>query len=246
MAIKGTTFDRFPGAPQWHEFFDDFDNTYALTSNLPVSASSPWIGASLNGGTATFAQSAFATYGDANLSTGTTGSDDGIEIVSDYEFANLVTGKRTQFMARFKAGSTSTGLWFLGASKDYSGGAAAVLGTTATLASCINVTDAWGFVLVGGVAYGVVRRDAVQLATAAYTLDYTAYTNFAIEFVMGSTAGSGYARFIVNDTVEIGRIDSTTMPYETEETMRLAIAGINSTGAANTAAIGYIGCRVER
>lgn len=84
--------------PMFRVTDDDFNDVYALTSNVPVSASSPYIGTGLNSGT--FSQTAGSS--EAIISGAATTDNSGAQIQDDVANYNLVAGMQIDFLARVK------------------------------------------------------------------------------------------------------------------------------------------------
>ena len=247
MALSFATNSPFKGAwdrSVWFYFFDDFMDEYALTSNLPVAASSPWVGTALSSGT--FAMSTDAKGGVCVLSGAGTTDNSGAQIQQDMEVWSLEAGKEVWFTARLKASDATQSEVFVGlAITDTT-----LLDATGTLAAGMTHSDSVGFYKPDGETnwYGVVRRDSVQANTGAIgTSADDTYILLEARVVMDpTTAGKGRVTYFVNGA-EVGRIDSTTLPYDSEEFLALSVAmnsGDNS--GTKTVTVDFIGAAQQR
>lgn len=237
-----TRFANFPNGPDWYEFIEDFDNEYALTSNLPVSASSPWVGTALSSGT--FAQSTDEKFGVAVLSAAATTDNSGAQIQADMETFSLVANKWTEFLCRYKLSDGTQDEAMVGLCITDT----TLLDGTGTLAGGLTFTDGVGFYKPDGESnvYGFVKRDSVLLATGAYAITATNYNVFSMRADMSPTNGAGRILYYVNG-VCIGSLDSQTLPYDAEEILTPSIA-MNSGDASGTKTmtVDYFYARQER
>lgn len=236
-------FANFPNGPDWYTFFEEFDNEYALTSSLPVSASSPWVGSALSSGT--YAMSTDEKFGVAVLSGAATTDNSGAQIQVDMEAFSLVAGKMVDFICRAKLSDGTEDELFMGLGITDT----TFLDGTGTLAGGLTHTDSIGFYKPDGETniYGVVRRDSVNAVTGAIPLTGTSYNVFAFRVIMDPvTNGTGTVVFYLNGS-EVGRLTSANMPYDSEEILTPTIAFVsgNSTGT-KTATVDYVGVRQER
>lgn len=185
-------------------------------------------------------------HGIYRQSGAATTDNSGSQIQLDMEPVSLNAGKTVLFMMR--GGKCSDGTqdeFFTGlAITDTT-----LLDGTGTLAGGLTHTDSIGFYKPDGESnvYGVIRRDSVQLATGAYAMTMTNYNVYAMRIEMDpSTAGKGRVIFYVNGT-EIGRLDSTTMPYDAEEILAPSIAFVTGDASGTkTCDHDFIGWQVER
>lgn len=229
--------------PLYYAFIEEFGDEYALTSNQPVAASSPWVGTALNSGT--FAQATDESFAVAVLSGAATTDNSGTQIQGDMETFALVLGKETRFKTRLKLSDGTEDEVFAGlAITDTT-----LCDGTGTLAGGLTHTDSVGIYKPDGGTnvYGVIRRDSVQLSTDLGAFTMTDYNRFEVVVQMdATTAGKGYALFYVNGVLK-GRLDSTTMPYSAEEilTPSLAFNSGNNTGT-KTCTVDYIAARQQR
>jgi len=241
-----TQFANFPAGPDYYHFFDDFDDELALTSNLPVAASSRWIGTALSSGT--FAQSTDEKFGVAVLSGAATTDNSGAQIQADMETFSFVTSKQTDFIVRLKLSDATQDEFFAGlAITDPT-----LLDGTGTLAGGLTHTDSIGFYKPDGGTdvYLVVRRDSVNVASFSVgAVAADTYAVFAFRVEMSSTAGTGVVRAAKdgNWVTTSGGAYSTTIPYDSEEVLTPSIAfntGDNS--GTKTMTVDYVGARQER
>lgn len=243
-------FVEFPVPPKFYYLWEDFDDELALTSNLPVAASSRWVGTALSSGT--FAQSTDEAFGVAVLSGAATTDNSGAQIQGDMEYATLVAGKRLQYFCRAKLSDATNTHFFNGLAltdTTLCDGADGVAGMTAT--------DAVGFYKADDaatVAFLVKRDSAVLSNLTLATLADDTYYWFAFEVVMDSTtAGLGTLQaWVFNGTngtliATSGPIQSATLPYSAEEvhTLSVGLVSGNATGT-KTATIDAIGMLQER
>lgn len=228
-------FKNFPLAPdvsgRWVDF--DSEDDEALFTKTALSSGTGAVTLDENHGV--YRQSGAATTDNS-----------GSQIQFDMETVSLNAGKTVQFLCRgAKCSDGTQDEYFIGlAITDTT-----LLDGTGTLAGGCTHTDSIGFYKPDGESnvYGVVRRDSVQLATGAFAITNTQYNVFAMRIVMDpSTAGKGYVEYFVNGTF-IGRLDSTTMPYDSEEILTPSLA-FNTGDASGTKTCDhdFIGWVVER
>lgn len=213
----------FPSLPEWDIWAEAWKDGYALTSDLPVSGSSPWIGTALAAGT--FAQPDGA-FGVATLSGAATTDNSGLQLQTDREFVALRQGKVCEFVGNFKlSDATESELLFAIAVRDTT-----LLDGTGTLAAGLTHSDGIGFYKPDGEnnIYGYIRRDNVQANTGALaSIADNTWTVLAVRIEMDpSVAGKGYVTFYKDGNVLGGgaNLTSTTMPYEAEEDLAVSIA----------------------
>lgn len=242
-------FAQFPAPPRAYVFWDDFDDELALTSNLPVAASSGWIGATKGSGTVSFATD--EEYGVAVLSGQATTDNSSAQMIRDMETAGLIAGKTTRFLSRFKLSDATNSHSFAGLTLTDStilDGADGIAGLTAS--DCVGFfkpDDGASIDLV------VVRDSVVTCRSTVATLADATYYWFAFEVQMDpTTAGKGMARgwvFNSNGVLvgQSGPVSSVTMPYSTEEILCPAVAMVsgNNTGT-KTMTVDAIGMMIDR
>lgn len=228
-------FKRFPLGPDCYDEWIDFDCEEDETFFTKTA---------LNSGTGVVTTD--ENFGIYRQSGAATTDDSGSQIQLDMETVSLNAGKTIQFLCRGAKCSDGT-------QDEYFTGLAitdtTLMDGTGTLAGGLTHTDSIGFYKPDGESnvYGVIRRDSVQLATGAFAITNTQYNVFAMDIQMDpSTAGKGTVVFYVNGT-EIGRLSSTTMPYDSEEILAPSIAFNtgNNTGT-KTCDWDYIGWSVDR
>lgn len=245
VKIQTANFNNFPLGPDWFVFWEDFNDEYALASNEPVAASSPWIGTALSSGT--FAQSTDEKFGVAVLSGAATTDNTGSQIQGDMEFIALVAGKRTRFMTRLKLSD---------ATQDEVLAAIAITDTTlidgtGTMAGGLSHTDSLGAYKPDGSTdiFFYVRRDSVNTNIGPFSSKIVAATYAVIAFEVEMdpvVAGRGKMSCYIDGT-QVGVITSDTFPYESEEVLTPSIAFV--TGDAlltKTCTVDYIGVAQER
>lgn len=225
-------------------FWDDFCDEYALTSNEPVSASSPWIGTALSSGTTSQASTAAdVNTGVLILSGAGTTDNSGSQIQLDMQICQMVAGKHYEYRTRHKSSDGTQ-------DEVFSGVAVAdttLLDGTGTLAGGLTHTDSIGFYKPDGgtLVYGVVRAASVQLATGAYNIDPTANHDFWWKLdVNPSDVTTGTVTFFV-DGYQIGQITGT-LPANTVflSPAHSFVTGDNVGTKTNT--VDYIGLLIER
>ncbi len=246
QTYKPWQFEPFPAGPHSYCFWEDFDDEYALTSNLPVAASSGWIGTALNSGT--FAQSVDEQFGVAVLSGAATTDNSGAQIQRDMEITALVTGKVTEFIVRLKCNEITENEFAAGLSLTDT----TMLDGVGTLAAGLTPTDFVGFYKPDGAAdvYFVVRRDSVNVVTFSVTsIVASTYVVLAFRAEMSATAGTGTFRVAVdgNYVTNSGGGYTTVAPYSAEEILTPALAFVTGDNlSTKTMTVDYIGCNMER
>ena len=238
-------WESFPAGPDFYEFWEDFDDEYALSSNLPVATSSPWVGTALN--TGTFAQTTDEKFGVAVFSGAGTTDNSGAQIQGDMEDVSLVTSKTTRFLVRFKLSDSTQSEFFAGLGITDT----TFLDGTGTLAAGLTHTDSVGFYKPDGEqnVYLVVRRDSVNVAAQSVTaISDATYVVLGFEVAMSSTAGTGTVRVSVDGNwVASAGTFSTVMPYDTEEVLTPTISFLSGDATGTkTATVDYIGVLQER
>jgi len=229
-------FANFPSGPDWYVIFHDFDNENDIDAYTVTAISS--------GSGAVTTDEKFGVY---RISAAATTEDSGAQLQGDMETVSLNTGKVVEFICRVKPAVADQSTFFAGiAITDTS----VLHATDGSLANALTITDGIGFVKPDGESnlYGVIRRDSVQAATGAIaTVTASSYSTLAFRVTMDdSTAGKGRVDFYV-DGVYAGRLDSTTMPYDSEEILTDTVAyQSGDASGTDTFDIDYIGVRQER
>lgn len=230
--------ENFPYGPTWYGFWEDFNDEYALTSNLPVAASSPWIGTALNSGT--FAQTTDEKFGVAVISGAATTDNSGAQIQLDMETFSLTAGKALRSLGKFKLSESTQNEVLIG----FCITDTTLLDGTGTLAAGLTFTDGVGFYKPDGETnlYGFIRRDSVQISTGAYSFDPTTYNVLSFEVQPSSgTAATANVSFFING-VSIGTLSTTTAPQESEEVLALSVAFLSGDAlGTKTATLDYVG-----
>lgn len=234
----------FPDKVAATTFWEDFGDEYALTSDMPVAASSPWIGADTT--TALFAQATDEAHGVATLTCDATTDNKMIQILGDMEWTGLVTSKNTIFYTRLKLSDATQTDFFIGLTISDS---TIIDPTGTTLATTLTPTDCIGFFKLDGVAtlQLVAIRDSVAVGQSTIaTLADDTYVTLELRAQMRGTAGTGRVEAWVNGTYA-GEFTSTTLPYTGEEILApaAALASGNNTGT-KVATIDAIGVGLER
>ena len=244
MSVNPYQFSNWPNAPKYYVFWEDFGKEYPLTSNLPVTATSPYSATALN--TGTFAQTTDEGLAVAVLSGAATTDNSGVQLQGDMETFSLIAGKRVRALTRWKCSDGTEDEVYFGIG---------ITDTTfidgaGTLAAGLTHTDSVGVYKPDGEAnlYGVVRRDSVNvIVTGAVPITATSYNTIGFEVLMDpTTAGLGYFNFFVNGTQYTGG-SSTVMPYSAEEILTPTFAFLtgNATGT-KTCTVDFMGVMQER
>lgn len=149
----------------WSVFFDDFQDLYALTSNQPVSASSPWIGTALSSGT--FAQTTAENFGVAVLGAAATTDNSGTQIQGDFAGFGLVLGKRIEMETRLKISDATQTEFFFGLGVVDT----TFLDGTGTLAGGLTHTGSVGFYKPDGETniYALSRASSANVLTSGFS-----------------------------------------------------------------------------
>jgi hypothetical protein len=245
VKINPDQFNNFPLGPDWFVFWDDFNDEYALTSNEPVAASSPWVGTALSSGTTAF--STDEKFGVMVLSGAATTDNSGSQVQGDMETISFNAGKKVRFLARLKLSDGTEDEVYAGLGISDT----TFLDGTGTLAGGLTHTDSVGFYKPDGSTdiFFVVRRDSINSTIGPFSSRIVAatYAVLAFEVEMDPTvAGRGVARAYI-DGVSLGSLNSDTFPYDTEEilTPTLAFVSGNATGT-KTCTVDYAGAAQER
>jgi hypothetical protein len=229
-------FQNFPSGPDWFVRFHDFDNEDDI-ANYTVTAIA-------SGSGAVTVDERFGVY---RISANAASEDSGAQIQGDMEAVSLVQGKVTEFITRVKPSVADQSTVFAGlAITDTS----ILHATNGALASMLTITDGVGFAKPDGESslYGCIVRDSVLAVTGPLvTWEAAAYSVLSCRVTMDDTvAGKGRADYYVNG-VHVGTLNSTTMPYDSEEilTQSIAYQSGDATGT-DTFDIDYVGVRQER
>lgn len=161
--FASTTDEDFSNTgPLWRRMWEDWNDVYALTSNEPVAASSPWIGTALSSGT--FAQTTTGLYGVAVQSAAATTDNSGSQVQGDLASWNLPAGKAMEFIARVKQSDATQSEVLLGMCVTDT----TLLDGTGTLAAGLTFTDGVFFYTPDGEAnwYLVVRVGSINVYTS--------------------------------------------------------------------------------
>lgn len=242
-------FADFPAPPAHYVLWEDFDDDYALTSSVPVTGTSPYIGTALASGTVSFATD--EQYGVVVLSGAGTSDNSGAQLQRDMEIAALLTGKRTRWMCRAKLSDATESHFFNGLSisdTTICDGADGIAGLTPT--DCVGFYKADG----GATVALVAKRDSVVVcnSTLPVTLEANTYYWFAFEVDMSGTAGVGNLSGYVYSTAGVllgrtGPITSTALPYSAEEILTPSLALVSGTATGTiSATIDCYGLEMER
>lgn len=237
-------FHAFPSGPGVFYQWEDFNDEYALTSNLPVAASSPWVGTALT--TGTFAQTTDEQYGIAVLSGAATTDNSGTQIQRDMECNTIQKGRKQRYMARFKLSDVTQSELFLGLSITDT----TLLDGGGTLASGMTASDAVGFYKPDGEAYIYIinRWNSAQAVTGAVNRTaLVADTWYQVWFEIepdSNTDGIGKIRY-GGEGITVGVMQVTTLPYDEVLTESIAFVTGDASGT-KTCSIDYTGTLVER
>ena len=237
-------FHAFPAGPGAFYQWEDFNDEYALTSNLPVAASSPWVGTAAS--TGTFAQSTDEQYGIAVLSAAATTDNSGTQIQRDMECNTIQKGRKQRYMARFKLSDVTQSELFAG----FSITDTTILDGGGTLASGVTASDAVGFYKPDGEAYiyMINRWNSAQAVTGAVNRTaLVADTWYQVWFEIQPDANTdGIGRIIYGgEGLTVGTMQVTTLPYDEVLTESIAFLSGDASGT-KTCSLDYTGSMVER
>lgn len=207
-------FQNFPDTEEeWYSLQYDFDNENDVDA---------FTGTALASGTG--AVTLDKKFGWYRMSGNATSDNSGYQLQGDMETISLNAGKQVLFESKFIVSDATQSEVFAGI---------AITDTTVLdaggllVAADVTASDAIGLYKPDGETniYGVVNRDSVMLATGALGVAADA-TDVRVGFrvIMDpNTAGKGKVLFYVNGQLG-GSLDSTTMPYDTEEILTPTIA----------------------
>ena len=206
--------------PLNYALFDDFDKAYPLTSNLPVTATSPYNAIASNTGTFTQA-SPSDPDGVAILSGAATTTESGVQIQSNNATFQLAAGKNYELAFRIKLSDAINSDLFVGLMNNYGASGAILNGSeSATILGNLDTThwtDGVGVYKKFGQAgfYGLqFATGAATGVTPVYGLAVSAkYTIIGIQIQMTNTI-SGIVNFF-QDGVLLQSFNSVSMPAAT-------------------------------
>lgn len=234
LTYRDHKFRDFPNGPNTYLWWCDFDTEEDEARFTKTALSS-----------GTGVMTVDENFGVYRQSGAATTDDSGSQLQGDMEHCSLNASKRLSFVCRGAKCSDGTqdefmcGLCITDTT---------LLDATGTLAAGLTFTDGIGFYKPDGEAnvYGFIRRDSVQLATGAYAITSTSHNVFSFEVAMGAVAGTGTVTFFVNG-IRIGSLDSTTIPYDSEEILTPSLA-FNTGNATGTKTCDWdcVGVEIER
>lgn len=157
--------------------FDHFTDEYALTSNEPVTGTSPWIGTALSSGVTVLNTDAIGGW--AFLQNDGTNDNSGSQIQSDIEAFGLQLGKDLYYGCRMKAGEWTESHFFAGfgiTDTTFLDGAdgTAALANTASLGFFSPDGDANLYLVAGNGASTIVGQTSIMapVAGTVYVLEF--------------------------------------------------------------------------
>ncbi len=215
MSNLGNPFENFPRMPSRSGMCFDFVSDEELVA---------FVNTAVTTGTAAVRDD--IQHGALRISGAATTDDSGASLQVDAESLALKADKITRYLARVRLGETTS--TNVDVQSEFIAGLC-VHDTTGTPPLGAGMTDGIYFRKSDGAATidCVVERDSVESVLAAVaTLAKDVWYDLAIEVIMSSTAGTGEAIFKINGT-EVGRIKSTTMPYEAEEILSPSVEFIS-------------------
>ncbi len=222
-------FGEFPSGPLWCEIADDFTDERTLTA-----AVDRWVGTSIDTVTAGTVAWTDAAFG--NLVLGSTAATDGYQVQGDMEVFVPASGKDTDFLVRITRSATTCMVYAGLAITD-----STLMATTSSLADGLTATDAIGILIVGTVAYGVIRTGGTQTSvTLTGTAGITA-ERYSFKCHL-TAAATGVIQFFKNGSL----VGSLTSSGITTELMALSFASQDNDGAGTSTAFDMIACKQER
>jgi len=223
--------------------FEDFTDEYALTSDMPVTGTSPWIGTSIGSGGLTVTNT--DTVGGVLLITNDNSGDNiGAQVQRDIEHAVIQANKDIVYGCRFQLATPDQAHFFAGlgiTDTSFLSGAdgTAMLANTASLGFAVLDDLATLYLIAGNGASTIVGQQAVATVTAA--------TWMTAEFVMHgeSTAGNGTFDVYINGSYVCSTRFTGMSTTEMTETIAY-VAGAAGAATAQRATIDWTACACER
>lgn len=230
-------FKSFPLGPNMYEVWYDFDNEQGID---------PFTGTALNSGTG--AVTLDRQGGWYRLSGAATTDDSGFQIQGDMETVSFSANKRADFITKVRPSDATQSEIFAGfAITDTT-----ILDGGGTFAVAdITISDGVFFYKPDGqtTVYGAIIRDSVIVASTGPHNCFADATDVVLAFKVAmdpSVAGKGTVTFYV-DGLEIGKANTSTMPYDSEEILAPSIAWVTGDASGTkTLDVDYIGIAVER
>jgi hypothetical protein len=222
--------------PYVFEQFDDFDDAYPLTSNLPLTATSPYNAQASNTGTFTQASPSDA-FGVAVLSGAATTNKSGVQIQRDHAGFVFASGGIYETACRIKLSDASNSDFFFGLYNQYGASGPILNGAqSATFLSNLDTThytDGVGIYKLFGATgfYGLHQKTSTTTAiTPVFGVATTAYTILGIQVLMGQGAnGAALVNFFQDGTL------LSTLTVSSPTTSNLApLVGFLSATASGT------------
>lgn len=225
---------RWPAPPSVYEIWEDWDGE---------TISGQWTGTAIASGTGVLTVD--ETGGVVQLANNASDDNSGYQLQRNMETCSLQTGKYTRFMSRLllsdaTSSSFGAGLFITDTTIQHA--------TVDTVAGGLTITDGVGWLKPDAEvnAYGFVMRDSVLSVTGPLVaLANSVYKVLGFEAQMSSIAGKGNVIFTA-DGVEVGSLNSLSMPYSTEEILAPSLAWKSTAGAAKTCKCDYLGVLQQR
>lgn len=219
-------------------FFDHFVDEYALTSNEPVTGTSPWIGTALSSGTTAF--STDVVGGVCVLSGAATTDNSGSQIQTDVEAFALQAGKDLVFASRFKVSNAIESHLFAG------------IGITDTTfldgadgTACLANTASLGLFSPDDAAtlYVIAGNTTIVGQSAVHTLVDDTYLVGEFHVRMDpSVAGAGAVTVFINGNY----ITTVNMTNLSTTEMAVTLAQVSGTASGTVSAtFDYVGVACE-
>lgn len=239
MAYTRTIFGYPWSLPEFRtEFSDDFHDVYALTSNLTVDASSPWIGTALN--TGTMLQTTADPGSSVILSGAATTDNSGVQIQTGTSGISLPTtaGQEAGFICRAKLSEATDSEFFCGlAVADTT-----LLDGTGTLAAGLTHSDSFCFYKPDNQTHiflcmwtGTAMSASIDLGAPP---NATGYNIYAARYVAQSATGGQMIAYINGAMVSSATVANATV--QTTRDLRPSIAMLSGTASGTiTATVDY-------
>lgn len=231
------------GAP-WSVAFDDFKKVYPLTSALPVSASSPYIGTALAAGTTS--QATNDSHGVMVFSGAATTDNSGAQIQDDVGSFTFLPGQRLEAVARVKLSDATQTECFAG----FAIVSTTLLNGTGTLAGGFGAAGMIGFYKPDDEAnwYGIVRVGSVNLVVIGPIAQPITNTYDVLKVTVDmdpTVAQLGTVSFQINGKTA-GPNPSASFPLSTALYTRSFSFNSGDAAVTRTCSLDYLGGRQQR
>lgn len=215
---------QWPDPGRHNIFVEDFDELYALTANLPVVATSPWLGTATPGVGGTFSQTAASKNGVGVITTPAT-DNVGVQLQGDLATFALEADKTSLGYCRVKMSDVVQSDFFVGA---------ATIDATCHDGAALTMTDYVGILKADGAStltFVSCNNGVVTSKVINGTIVNNTFSVIEWRIVMDPVvAGQGTVDFLV-DGLSAGSALLTGMPTTV---LSKTLIGVSGEAAAKT------------